>query len=246
MEIAHILEELAYDPGGLPREAIEAAVAKKQQIIPALLKVLEDAIERVDEIIEDDNYQGHLYAMYLLAQFREPRAFPYIIRLFSFPSEIPHAIAGDMLTEDLSRIFASVSGSNVAPLHHLIENPAVNEYVRAAAQTALVILVGCGTLQRSAVIDYFKTLFETKLHRSPSFAWGNLISCCCTLHPLELLPQIQKAFDDKLIDASFIKRADVEKILSEDRQACLFNLCQNAELIDDTVSEMEKWIVQHA
>jgi Protein of unknown function (DUF1186) len=245
MELAHILEELAYDMGELPREAIENAVAKKSQITPHLIKILQDAIERIDEVIEDDNYQGHLYAMYLLAQFREEQAYPYIIKLFSFPEEIPHAIAGDMLTEDLCRILASVCGQNIEPLYTLIESPIINEYVRAACQTALVILVGCGRIQRTIVLDYFKSLFETKLIRIPSFVWGNLIACCCTLYPQELFSHIQKAFEDNLVDTAFICLDDVTAIMSEDKQSCLFNLFQNTELIDDAVSEMEKWLASH-
>lgn len=242
MEVAHILEELAYDLGELPREAIESAIAKKTQIIPYLLEILEDAIKRIDEIIEDDNYQGHLYAMYLLAQFREERAYPLIIELFSFPGEIPHAIAGDVLTEDLARILASVCGKNIDPLIALIEKSSINEYVRAACQTCLVILVGCGLVSRLKVIDYFKSLFEGKLERVPSFAWDNLAACCCTLYPEELYPYIRKAFEENLINTTFINLENVASIMSEEKQARLFHLFQNAELIDDAVSEMEKWL----
>jgi hypothetical protein len=242
MELAHILEELAYDLGELPREAIEAAIAKRSQIIPFLLEILEDALKRIDEIIEDDNYQGHLYAIYLLAQFREESAYPYILKLFSFPGDIPHAIAGDVLTEDLSRILASVCGKNTDPLFSLIENEAINEYVRSACQTSLVILVGCGTLLRLTVVEYFKSLFEGKLERTPSFVWDNLIACCCSLHPEELYPYIRKAFEENLIDTSFINLESVSAALTEEKQSRLFHLFQNTELIDDTVSEMEKWL----
>ncbi len=243
MELPHILEELAYDLGELPREAIESAIAKKNQIIPYLLEILEDAIHRVDEVIEDDNYQGHLYAMYLLAQFREERAFPLLVKLFSFPGDIPHLISGDVLTEDLSRLFASVCGNNTTILMQLIENHSLNEYVRAAAQTALVILVGCGTLARSKLIDYFKSLFEGKLERSPSFAWDNLVASSCTLYPEELYPYIRKAFDEELINTTFISLEYVSAILNEEKQTKISHLFQTAELIDDTVSEMEKWLV---
>jgi hypothetical protein len=242
MEIAHILEELAYDLGDLPRDAIEAAIAKQNQITPHLLEILGDAVIRIDEIIEDDNYQGHLYAMYLLAQFREERAFPYLIELFSYPGEIPHLIAGDVLTEDLSRILASVCGDRISQLMKLIEDPSINEYVRAACQTSLVILVGCGTLPRLKVIDYFKTLFEGKLERIPSFAWDNLVACACSLYPEELYPYIRKVFDEGLINTAFITPENVSAILAEGKQARLFRLFQSSELIEDTVSEMEKWL----
>jgi hypothetical protein len=246
MELAHILEELAYDLGELPREAIEAAVAKRTQMTPYLIEILQDAINRIDEIIEDDNYQGHLYALYLLAQFREEKAYPYIIQLFSFPGEIPHAIAGDVLTEDLSRILASVCGKQIEPLLNLIENPTINEYVRAACQTALVTLVGCGILSRTEVVEYFRMLFEAKLEHVPSFAWDNLIACCCALYPEELLIHIKTAFEEELIDQAFISLEDVMTVMTEEKQALLFDLSQKTDLIDDTVSEMEKWLGTHA
>lgn len=243
MNLAHIIEELAYDMGGeLPRDAIEAAIAKRKQITPHLLAILEDATYRVDEIMEDDNYQGHLYAMYLLAQFREEKAYPFIVELFSYPGEIPHAIAGDVLTEDLSRILASVCGKNIEPLKCLIENSSINEYVRAACQACLVTLVGCGMINRKEVIEYFRTLFQEKLEKKPSFVWDHLIVSCCSLYPEELYEEIQEAFELNLINRAFISLEDVATTLAEEKQRHLFQLFHDAELIDDTVAEMEKWM----
>ncbi len=242
MELAHILEELAYDLGELPREAIEAAVTKQAQITPYLFQILEDAIKRIDDIIDDDNYQGHLYALYLLAQFREERALPLVIKLFSFPGEVSHAIAGDVLTEDLSRILASLCGKNITPLCELIENDSINEYVRAACLTALVYLVGSSTVPRDSVISYFRSLFAEKLEKKHSFVWDQLVACCCILYPDELKHSIQAAFEEKLIDHAFISWQEVCCVLAEDKETQLFYLFQNAELIDDTVSEMEKWL----
>lgn len=243
MNLAHILEELAYDLGGdLPREAIESAIAKREQITPHLLELIEDAIMRVDEIIEDDNYQGHLYAMYLLAQFREKRAYPLIVELFSYPGEVPHAIAGDVLTEDLNRILASVCDKNINPLKKLIENPSINEYVRAACQASLVILVGCGILNRKEVNEYFQSLFREKLEKIPSFAWDHLVASACMLYPDDLYQDISHAFEQNLINKTFITLEDVATILAEEKESHLYQLFHNAELIDDTVSEMEKWM----
>ncbi|MEG0036535.1 MAG: DUF1186 domain-containing protein [Victivallaceae bacterium] len=242
MDVAHILEDLAYDVGSLPREAIEAAVAKRDIISPYLLSILEEAIDRIPEIIEDESYQGHLYAMYLLAQFREIRAFPLIMQLFSFSGDIPHAIAGDVLTEDLPRIMASLC-DNIRLIQEIIENPNINEYVRAAAETSLVVMVGVGKQDRNSVIDYFRQLLEYKLEKVQSFAWDNLIAVACSLYPEELLISIKKAFDADLIDPSFISFEDVTNIINEEtKRDCLLELHQTTELIEDTLSEMEKWL----
>lgn len=245
MDIPHILEELAYDMGELPRDAIEAAITMRPHITPYLLKILEDAIERIYDVIEEDNYQGHLYAMYLLAQFREKKAYPLILKLISFPGEIPHAILGDVLTEDLHRILASVCDNDVIPLQRLIENSSINEYVRAAAQSALVTLVGCGHIPRRGVLRYFHHLMTGPLEQRPSFVWDNLVSCCCTLYPEELLECLQAVFARGLINPAFITLEDVSEALSEGQENQLFRLFQNAELIEDTVTEMEKWLTSY-
>lgn len=243
MEITHILEELAYDMGELPREAIEAAVAKHEQITPHLIRILEEADARIDEIIENDNYQGHLFAMYLLAQFREKSAYPLLIKLASFPGEIPHIIMGDVLTEDFGRILASVCGGDIEPIKRIIENFRLNEYVRAAAITSLVTLVGCGHLPRIEVIHYFKSLMNGKLELSPSYVWDHLIACSCELYPEEIRVDIEGAFEKKLIDCSFIQLDEVKSILNNNKkEEHLYILSQNSELIEDTVTEMERWV----
>jgi len=43
----------------------------------------------------------HIYALYELALFRETRAYPLPVRIFSRPGEFPFELAGDVVTEDL-------------------------------------------------------------------------------------------------------------------------------------------------
>lgn len=243
MHLYHILEELAYDSGGFPREAIESAIANHEEITPYLLKILEEALRNIGEVIENDDYQGHLYAIYLLAQFREKRAYPLILQLVSFPGEIPHALTGDVITEDLSRILASVCDTDLLPLQKLIENRQINEYVRAAGISALVTLVGCRLWSRPEAISYFRELFQNKLERHPSFVWDNLILCTTQLHPEELYKEIKEAYAEALVDPFFITLDEVERVLENPKESHLLELFQNSELIEDSVTEMEKWIL---
>lgn len=242
MDISHILEDLSYDEGMLPREAIEAAIAKQKQITPYLLHILSDSVERVSEIAEDGYYQGHLYAMYLLAQFRETRALPLIIKLFSFQNEIPHLIAGDVLTEDLARILASVC-NDTYQLKTLIETKHINAYVKAAAISALVLLVGIGKYPREHAMLYFEELMTYKLERKPSFAWDTLIASCCSLYPKNLFHFISLAFNENLVDSSFISLEDIKNVIKEkDIEICSYELSSSTQLINDTLEEMEKWL----
>ena len=60
-----------------------------------------------------------------------------------------------MVTQDLGRILASVSGGDVTGLIALIENEQANEWVRSAAMDGMVALVTTGQRTREEAMAYF-------------------------------------------------------------------------------------------
>src|SRR5205823_3775122 len=118
------------------------------------LEVLESAARDPQSFARDPNGMIHLYAMYLLAQFRETRAYPLLVQMFSAPGELPFDLAGDTVTESLDSILASVSDGDMTGMASLVENERANEYVRSAALKGLVTLVACGKRSRDEVVAY--------------------------------------------------------------------------------------------
>lgn len=53
MEIAEILGQLERPGRSFPRAALEAAIARREEIVPELLRVLEDTIERATQLQAD-------------------------------------------------------------------------------------------------------------------------------------------------------------------------------------------------
>jgi len=247
MEIKEVLSELEYNKGYFPYEAIQEAIAQKEKIVPELLKILENAEKSIHQIEEQPNYMAHIYAMFLLAQFREKRAYPLIVNLFSHPGDTSDNIAGDFICEDLPRVLASVCHGDTALIKQLIENRNVDEYVRDAGLKALLVLVVNGKKTREEVMDYYKSLFREKLEREYSMVWNGLISCCCYLHPKEVYEDIKKAYEEFLVDPIFITLNDVKDILNkgEDKTPNRLKDDIHYKFIDDTISEMEWWACFH-
>jgi hypothetical protein len=108
MDVEEILSQLERNEGHLPQVALEEAVAHREEIIPRLLGVLEEVARDPQTFAADQNRMIHIYAMYLLAQFREPRAYPLLVQIFSAPGELPHDLVSDVVTKDLGSILASV------------------------------------------------------------------------------------------------------------------------------------------
>ncbi len=243
MNIQQILKELEVNTGIFPRQAVEEAISKREQITPELLRILERAEQNVEELWEREDYMAHIYAMFLLAQFRERRAYPLIVKFFSIPGEITLDLTGDVVTEDLARILASVSDGDISLMTSLVENEQANEYVRDAALEGLVTLVARGVRSRDEIMAYFQSLFREKLTREYSHIWNGLISSCTHLYPEEVLEDIKQAFEDDLVDEWYIDLEFVEEVLARGKDKVLEELRTDRRywFIRDTVSEMEWW-----
>ena len=243
MDIKTILKKIKYNEGTFPREAVNEAIKNQELIIPELLKIIEFTKDNIEELNEDEEYFAHIYAMYLLSQFREKSAHQLITDFFSIYEDIPLNITGEVVTEDLSRILASVYDGNDNLIKSLIENKELNEYVRAAALESLLVLVAAGIKPREKIISYFKELFNGKLEREFSYVWNTLIMRSTSLYPKEVYDEIKLAYRDDLIEAFFIDLQTVEEVIKKGKEKTLRKLQNDSRytLIKDTISEMQNW-----
>jgi Protein of unknown function (DUF1186) len=239
MDVQEILEQFATNTGTFPREAVAQAIAQREAITPELLRVLVEAQHNIEDLPESDS-MAHIYAMYLLAQFREPRAYPLIVEFFSIPGDIALDTTGDVATEDLGRILASVSCGDIRLMTALVENEHANEYVRVAALRGLVTLVAYGEQTRDGIVAYLQRLFRGGLARDVSFVWYGLVSASNDLYPEELYADIKHAYDDELIEPGFIGLDDIDETLKRGKERVLDELHHNQRysLITDAITEM--------
>jgi len=238
MEIPEILHHLESSSDEFPRTAVGDAIAQQDQITPELLRILEDVATNPSDYADRQDYFGHIYAMYLLAKFRETRAYPIIIRIVSVPGETIFDLLGDIVTQNLGSILASVSGNDVSGMQALIEDEQANDFVRDAAMRGLVTLVATGQRSRDEIMDYFAGLFR-RLDRKWNFVWTGLTDYCTDLYPAEVQDEIRQAYEDGLIDARAIHPKDVEEALSAGEDEALKRLQRRRyRLIDDVEQEM--------
>ncbi|MCI0486889.1 MAG: DUF1186 domain-containing protein [Blastocatellia bacterium] len=237
-----ILKELEIHTGTFPRKAVEEAIARREEMIPHLLEVLEYTVENAEALLERDEYMAHLYAMYLLAQFREKRAYPLIMKFLSIPGDTAAELIGGTVTEGLKNILASVSCGDTSLIIELAENEEANEYVRGAALESLLVLVVCGERSREEVLDYYKSLFRGKLKREPQHVWGVLIYCCTRLCPEEVYEDIKQVYEEDLADPFYVDLDYVNEAMAAGKEKMLAELrADRFNLIEDTVAEMHWW-----
>lgn len=243
MRIETVLEALEYYTGRFPRQALEAAIARREEITPHLLKIVEEAASSIDRLVTDESYMGHIYAFYLLAQFREQRAYPLIVDFFSIPGKLVMDANGYFVTESLGRVLASVSGGDLGPMRSLVEDPQVNEYVRSAALGGMLCLFVEGVTSREELIAYFRQLFRGGLERRRSLIWGSLVIGSMDVCAEELLPDIHQAYALDLVEEIHVDLPWVEKVMAQGREATVAQLRadRHYQFVRDTIGEMEWW-----
>jgi hypothetical protein len=239
MTIPEILAELGPYTGRFPRAAMEAAIEQREAITPELLRIVEAVAADPVEYAKREDDMLLVFALFLLAHFRETRAYAPIIKMMSAPGEIPELLVGDTITEDLSRILASVYDGNPAPLRSLAEHADVDEFVCGAAIETFVVLAHTGRMPRDEVVAYFRALYREKLRRTEAFIviWDALTGCVLDLPAPELLPEVRQAYADGLVDPYFEDLENIERDLSPEslREPKQFTL------ITDAIAETEWW-----
>jgi hypothetical protein len=241
MTIPEILKELEPYTGKFPMKAMRAAIEQREAITPELLRVLESVAAAPSEWAARKDNMLPLFAIFLLAQFREKRAYAPIVKMFSAPGETPFDLFGDTVSEGLSQILASVYDGNPAPLHGLVESEQVNEFVRSAALDTFLVLEHTGQMPRAEVVEYFRSLFHGKLQRTHSYAWDGFVCAVADLPAPELLEEVRQAYAEGLVDETVADLEGIERDIvapkprRQDRQ----------HLITDAIAEMEWWSSFH-
>jgi len=236
MTIPEILKELEPYTGRFPMAAMKAAVEQREAITPELLRVLESVAGDPAEWARREDYLLHVFAMFLLAQFREKRAYPLVVKIFSAPGELPFNLFGDTVTEGLSQILGSVYNGDPTPLEQMIESEDVYEYVREAAIDAFLVLEHSGQMPREQVVGYFQRLFGGRLKRTYSQAWNGLVCAVADLPAPELLEDVRRAYEEGLVDPGFADLAGIERDLRTRPQGQR----ERHHVITDAIAEMER------
>jgi hypothetical protein len=156
MTVAEIIDALTSCSRQFPAEALSAAMAQRAEITPRLLEILEDVAANPERYAREDSLIP-LYAAYLLAYFRETRAYQPLTKIIAAPGDkVAGRLFGDMITERLKNILAAVDDGDPGPLKQLVESGSVDDFVRGDALNAFQVLVHTDQIPRETVVKYFR------------------------------------------------------------------------------------------
>lgn len=199
MEPDDILARLDTPYASYQWEAMDAAVEQQSALTPLLLQRLESAAADPEALLDADS-PGLLYALALVAHFRETAAQEPLLRLASWPEDVIDELLGDAITELLPAVLWRTSGGETNGLRRLLEDRSAYGFCRGAAAEALSWGALFGDLDHEAIESYLLALLDDETFAEPGDpAWY------CVFHSvLDLYPQ---AHEDRLRE--WIRTADI-------------------------------------
>lgn len=237
--VDEILAALDGPLAGYPREAVEAAIANREAITPRLIAIIEAAIANPDAITNPDGGFGLDFALMLLGHFREPAAHPAILKLCALPNEQADELMGDLITEDLPVILLRTASGNFEGIKSLAVNEENDQFVRAAAVTAIVLGVAEGAITREAALAFLVGLLRDEVDPGPDLGMHfALFEGLLWLHPEEHVVVIRTACDNGFLDPFEFPFKEVEKAVASGREDCLNKL--QDELADRSLDDLHQ------
>ena len=240
MSPGEVLIELGKDRTTHPVEALESADAQRGALVQPLLEVLERCVTDPDTASEEEA-QLFCYALYLLAKWRETRAYPLVIRWLSLPDAASTGLSGDVSTQDGARILAAVCDGDLEPIKRLVLNRDADEFSRGVAVAALALLAVWAEVPRDTILDYFAWLAREGLERQTNYVWGALAAESADIEAIAVFPDLRRAYDEGFIDPQVIGRSELDDVEGSRRGAVLERIKDRHPPIDDVATATAWW-----
>jgi hypothetical protein len=240
MTPAEILADLSSDKPDPPREALESADGHRAVLVEPLLRAIDSGLAN-PSAAPHEVAALFCYALYLLAKWREPRAYPYVIRWLSLPGEAAFEIAGDIVTQDGGRILAAVYDGDLEPIKALVLDRHANEYCRSSGVTALALLAAWAEVPREPIVATLLWLAREGLEREPSEVWDGLAAESADIEALVVFPELRRAYEDGLIDPRSVHPAELDEVEAAPRGDWLEKTRDGQPPVDDVVRAISWW-----
>jgi hypothetical protein len=219
-----------------PSEAVARLRAARQALAPLLVAELDAIAADPSVAVDDPDYILHLHLLTLLAEFRETRAYPAMLRIAARSEAEGEALLGDFATETMARCLASVCAGDFDPLCALADDAAVSPWLRSAALEAMVICCLEGDAAQAEVVSRIEAVGQREAERLRALVPADcddvfmavLVAQLCEVGGIAALPSVREWFRQDLVDTSVCGEVtEVEQDLQRS--------------FDDCAAKMRKW-----
>ncbi|WP_246583836.1 DUF1186 domain-containing protein [Bradyrhizobium iriomotense] len=239
MDAHEILERLSASEG-LPTEAILAARANQEEMIPVFIKAFDHFVSSGPAPTDP----GLFFAFHLLGEWRAKSAYRILAQFLRMPGNAVDRILGDAVTATTHRVMAAVFDGDPEPLREIVYTPAADEYIRSRMIEATALLTLSGLLPRTWTAQFLRECYDLIEPQADCYAWCGWQQSIAWLGLIDLKPLVQEAFARGLIDTTWLSFSDFEKDLRyaiDHPGEAPPHPGDKLTLFEDTIRELSTW-----
>lgn len=228
---------------GFPRDALAAAGANRDAMIPVFLDQIDRLVSDEPEAFTDADVSAFLFVYFLLGEWRATRAYRPLTALLRQDPEFLDILIGDAVTEGTARVIAGVCDGDLKPIFSVIEDPGADEFVRGQMIEALVLMARQRPELRPEVIDYLERFPSADIDK-PENLCGSWAFAVADLGLLHLEPQVREAFEQGWIssfEATFDFFQKQLRMAVEGGESPWYQNTRNTRLIQSAIDELSGW-----
>ena len=212
MNLSSALKAIGSASGEIPEESLRWALDNWDVASGAFMQVLGRCAKQLEDATDAD-INIALFALHLMAQKKETRAFPLVCTLAQSAEGLP-AILGDTMFWSGASILISLFDGNVSGLQSIIEPPAADGLLSSCAFDAMAYLTATGKIPRAATHDFLLNLHD---HADDfldlEILWDSWATTVAVLGFDDLMPLVRAALARDGLDADSVDISDIEDML---------------------------------
>lgn len=228
--------------GPLPREALEAAGQSRDAMVPVFL----DYIGKLQTAKIDDleRMDAFVFIFFLLAEWRETRAYRPLAKLLRRDPEFLDALLGDSITEASARVIAGVFDGDLQPLFDILLDDAADSFLRGEMFDTLAIVALENPELRPRIAQFLIDFFDLTGTKTGEEVWWSWAECIAALGLENMDTAVRAVFDSGLITPDHSRLEDfterLQATVNTGRPDWFTGIASNT-LITDTIAELEPW-----
>lgn len=241
--VSDLIKFIEYNKVGFPEPVLRNLIERKEEAIPVLMDVLKKVYDNNKRYANEEEYFGHIYSIYLLAQFKVTDAYRMYVEMLKLPDDLPYKLFGDSLCESTGRLLASLCGNDYEPIKSIITDNNIDDIIRSHGVAAIAILAAQGTVGREEVLDYYKDLLVSDNWDKNEAVMAEVVSACNDLYPAGVIDEIRSAYEKELVDVSVIELESVEKTLKKSKDEVIEETKNDIyyHFIENAIDEIRDW-----
>ena len=214
MSPAELAAELNDADIEFPEGIIREIQRRRVEMIPALIRVIENATQQV-KAGESAVSSAPSLALSLLIEFQAEEALDPLLASVSLPGEGPYDLYGDLVTEMFCQIVPSLASNRLDAVLAKIRDSAIDEFVRSVLVTGISLLHDSARRTREEVLEILQTLLREAIDSADEKIAGPVCWEIQELNGTELLDLVRQAFRANIIPEDFFGNlADYEARLT--------------------------------